>query len=79
MQDQPCQGKPTPLIFNLAATGLISGSPKCDTSPVCHKCSVDVSKPGGEFMRKTCIRQEPSKVGGVSACEYRLADRVKRC
>ncbi|KAM7209037.1 hypothetical protein V8F20_000646 [Naviculisporaceae sp. PSN 640] len=44
---------------------------KCDTSPICRKCSVDVSKvPGGDFMRKTCIRDEPSKVGGRLAARW---------
>ncbi|KAM7207072.1 hypothetical protein V8F33_000171 [Rhypophila sp. PSN 637] len=46
------------------------GRVKCDTSLVCRKCSVDVSKPGCEFVSKTCIREEPSKVGGVSASRW---------
>ncbi|KAM7222147.1 hypothetical protein V8F06_002419 [Rhypophila decipiens] len=46
------------------------GRVKCDTALVCRKCSVDVSKPGCEFVSKTCIREEPSKVGGVSASRW---------
>lgn len=42
---------------------------QCDTDLVCHKCSVPPSKPGTEFISQTCIREEPSKVGGAAACK----------